>query len=92
MSGNRYNYAVIIISELFLYYDKMRTRRIFLFCRKEMECRGFLEQIRWDPSSDQFIYSGKSYILERICNQKNIAHDDLINEMKRRAELIRWMD
>jgi len=50
------------------------------------------EVFRWDPSSDQFFYSGKSYILERICNQKNISHEVMINEMKRRIELLKWMD
>jgi len=50
------------------------------------------EIFRWDPATDSFIYSGKSYVLENICNEKNITHDQMMDEMKRRVELIRWMD
>ena len=50
------------------------------------------EVFHWDASTDQFIYSGKSHVLERICNEKNMTHEQMINEMKRRAQLIKWMD
>jgi flagellar protein FlaI len=50
------------------------------------------EVFHWDPTTDQFIYSGKSHILELICNQKNITHEQMNDEMKRRVQLVTWMD
>jgi len=50
------------------------------------------EAFNWDSSSDQFFYSGKSYVLERICDKKGITHKQMIDEMKKRIELVRWMD
>ncbi len=50
------------------------------------------EVFHWDPSTDQFICSGKSHVLERICNEKNMTHEQMNDELKRRAQLIKWMD
>ena len=50
------------------------------------------EVFHWDPSTDQFIFSGKSYMLQRICKEKNITRKNLIKEMDRRIKLIKWMD
>ena len=74
-----------------------RVRR----CKKVVEITGIdpetkelliNEVFNWDSSSDQFIYSGKSYILDRICHEKNMTRKQLIAEMNRRKELLRWMD
>jgi len=50
------------------------------------------EVFRWDPIEDRFIYSGKSYILERIRAEKDISREDMITEIKNRATLLDWMN
>jgi len=50
------------------------------------------EVFHWDQSSDVFIYSGKSYILDRICNEKNMTTEQMMDEMNRRKELLKWMN
>jgi len=50
------------------------------------------EVFRWDPIEDKFIYSGKSYILERIRAEKDISREDMITEIKNRAILLDWMN
>jgi flagellar protein FlaI len=50
------------------------------------------EVFRWDPIEDKFIYSGKSYILERIRAEKDISREDMIREIKNRATLLEWMN
>jgi flagellar protein FlaI len=50
------------------------------------------EVFRWDPIEDKFIYSGKSYILERIRGEKDISREGMISEIKNRALLLEWMN
>jgi flagellar protein FlaI len=50
------------------------------------------EVFHWDPIEDKFIYSGKSYILERIRAEKDISREAMISEIKNRASLIEWMN
>ena len=50
------------------------------------------EVFRWDPIEDKFVYSGKSYILERIRSEKDISRETMIQEIKNRALLIEWMN
>ena len=50
------------------------------------------EVFRWDPIEDKFIYSGKSYILERIRAEKDISREEMISEIKNRAALLEWMN
>ncbi len=49
------------------------------------------EVFRWDPVQDQFNYSGKSYVLERIRAQHGMTKDEMMVELKRRVELLEWM-
>jgi archaeal flagellar protein FlaI len=49
------------------------------------------EVFRWDPIEDKFIYSGKSYILERIRAEKDLSREEMTNEIKNRATLMEWM-
>ena len=71
-----------------------RCKRVVEFFGIDPSSKNILinEVFHWDPSTDQFIYSGKSHVLERICNEKNITHEQMINEMKRRVQLLKWMD
>jgi flagellar protein FlaI len=50
------------------------------------------EVFRWDPIEDKFIYSGKSYILERIRAEKGISREGMINEIRDRTTLLDWMN
>src|SRR4030043_645538 len=50
------------------------------------------EVFRWDPIEDKFVYSGKSYILERIRAEKDISREMMTNELKNRTEIIEWMN
>ena len=49
------------------------------------------EVFRWDPIEDKFNYSGKSYILERIRSQYDMSKEEIMNEVKRRVEVLQWM-
>jgi len=50
------------------------------------------EVFRWDPVDDKFIYNGKSYILERIRGDKDISREEMTQEIKRRDQLLDWMN
>lgn len=50
------------------------------------------EVFRWDPIEDKFVYSGKSYILERIRAEKDISREGMISEIKNRTMLLDWMN
>ena len=50
------------------------------------------EVFRWDPIEDKFVYSGKSYILERIRAEKDITREGMISEIKNRTMLLDWMN
>ncbi|VVB62018.1 Type II/IV secretion system protein [uncultured archaeon] len=50
------------------------------------------EVFHWDPIEDKFIYSGKSYILERIRGEKSINREGMVNEIKNRTALLDWMN
>ncbi len=49
------------------------------------------EVFHWDPVKDEFYYSGKSYVLERIRNQHGISKEEMMFELKRRIEILEWM-
>jgi flagellar protein FlaI len=49
------------------------------------------EVFRWDPVEDQFYYSGKSYVLERIRGQHGLKKEEMMEELKRRVEILEWM-
>jgi flagellar protein FlaI len=49
------------------------------------------EVFRWDPVQDQFFYSGKSYVLERIRAQHGMSKDEMMDELKQRVEVLEWM-
>jgi len=50
------------------------------------------EVFRWDPVEDKFIYSGKSYILERIRAEKDMTREEMTNEIKNRKLIVEWMN
>ena len=50
------------------------------------------EVFRWDPVEDKFIYSGKSYVLERIRAEKDYNREEMTNEIKNRQKLVDMMN
>ncbi len=50
------------------------------------------EVFKWDPVDDKFIYSGKSYVLERVRAEKDKTREEMTNEIKNRAKLLEWMN
>jgi len=49
------------------------------------------EVFHWDPVEDKFVYSGKSYMLERLSSQMGISKKEMKEELSRRTELLHWM-
>ena len=49
------------------------------------------ELFRWIPDKDQFDYSGKSYVLERIRGSIGMSREDMDKELRIRTEIINWM-
>ncbi|MCK5261994.1 MAG: type II/IV secretion system ATPase subunit, partial [Thermoplasmatales archaeon] len=49
------------------------------------------EVFHWDLAGDKFVYSGKSYILERIRNQHGMSKEGIMQEVRRRVEVLDWM-
>ena len=49
------------------------------------------EVFRWHPSTDEIRYSGKSYILEEIMEERGWDDDRMKEELKRRQEILEWM-
>ena len=46
----------------------------------------------WDPRSDSFFFSGRSFIIEKIAKETGKDKIDIINEIKRKAEYIKLMN
>ncbi len=49
------------------------------------------EVFRWKPSTDEISYSGKSYILEDIMEERGWDDERIQEELKRRQEVLEWM-
>jgi flagellar protein FlaI len=49
------------------------------------------EVFRWDPKEDKFIYTGKSYVLEKIRTNWEMSKEDITKEIHNRAEILEWM-
>jgi type IV secretory pathway ATPase VirB11/archaellum biosynthesis ATPase len=50
------------------------------------------EVFRWDPVEDKFVYSGKSYVLERIRAEKDMTREQMTLELKNRMHIVDWMN
>tara|TARA_B110000459_G_scaffold140883_1_gene153598 strand:- start:5672 stop:6475 length:804 start_codon:yes stop_codon:yes gene_type:complete len=49
------------------------------------------EVFRWDVTTDDFIFSGKSYVLEKIMVKINFSQDDMRRELRTRKRILEWM-
>ncbi|MCK5636799.1 MAG: hypothetical protein KAH91_05190, partial [Thermoplasmatales archaeon] len=50
------------------------------------------EVFRWDPVEDKFIYSGKSYVLERIRAENDLTREEMTAEIRNRMKIVEWMN
>lgn len=46
---------------------------------------------RWDHAKDDFFFSGKSYILDKVMVKGNFTKKGVMKEMKQRQNLLEWM-
>ncbi len=46
---------------------------------------------KWDPGEDEFIYSGKSYILDSLRIKLDMTAEEMKKELARRVEILKWM-
>lgn len=46
---------------------------------------------RWDSKSDAFLYSGRSYVLERNMKKMGLTEDEVRAELHRRKTVLEWM-
>ena len=49
------------------------------------------EVFRWDVNTDDFTFSGKSYVLEKIMVKLNYSQDDMRRELRTRKRILEWM-
>lgn len=49
------------------------------------------EIFKWDPRTDSFLYSGRSYVLEKLVKRHGVAFDAAMKELENRKRLIQWM-
>ena len=50
------------------------------------------EVFHWDPIDDNFVYTGKSYILEGIRARWDMSKEEITKEVRQRAEILEWMN
>ena len=46
---------------------------------------------KWDPRSDQFTFSGRSYLLDRIAKESGFTPEYIKEELTRRKTVLNWM-
>lgn len=49
------------------------------------------EIFKWDPRTDSFVYTGRSYVLEKLVKRQGVAFDVAMKELENRKQLIQWM-
>ena len=49
------------------------------------------EVFKWDPARDDFDFSGKSYVLEKIMVKINFSQEKMRQELRTRKRILDWM-
>ncbi len=49
------------------------------------------EVFKWDPGRDDFDFSGKSYVLEKVMVKINYSQERMRNELRTRKRILDWM-
>ena len=45
----------------------------------------------WDQRTDDFIYKGHSFILDQLMEMKNMTHEEMDSEIRRRVDIIKYV-
>ena len=71
--------------------EKKAYRRV-LSVNEIMDYEKYLNPFKWDPIKDQqMIDLENSFLLSNISERMGITKEDLIGELKRRTDVLRWM-
>jgi flagellar protein FlaI len=46
---------------------------------------------KWEAAGDVFVFGGHSNLYEKIMDMEDMTRDEVVTELNRRAEVIRWM-
>jgi len=49
------------------------------------------EVFRWDQPTDTILFSGTSYLLKKICDEKGYSETEIHEELGRRTEVLTWI-
>ena len=71
-----------------------RTKNIVEVLDLESDTNNILTNnpFRWNPKNDDFIYSGRSFVLENIAEETGGSIKDITNELQRRRDYLTLMD
>lgn len=71
-----------------------RTKNIVEVLDLESDTNNVLTNnpFRWNPKDDSFIYSGRSFILEKIAEETGASIKDITSELNQRQEYLTLMD
>ena len=45
----------------------------------------------WDPATDTFVFKGHSFLFDEIMEMKNMTHEEIEREFRRRVDLVSYM-
>ena len=86
---------IVLLQTMLKMNDKnvRRSKEIVEVITVDAETREFLTNsvFKWDSTSDRFIYTGKSFILEKIREQIDLSKDAMSQEIKNRERILQWM-
>jgi len=70
-----------------------RCKDIIEVITVDSETNEFLtnQVFKWDSSTDEFKYTGKSFILESIRELRDLSADEIRSEVKQRKKILEWM-
>ncbi len=71
-----------------------RTKNIVEVLDLESDTNNVLTNnpFRWNPKKDDFIFSGRSFVLEKIAEETGGTIKEIMNELQRRKEFLQLMD
>jgi flagellar protein FlaI len=71
-----------------------RTKNIVEVLDLESDTNNVLTNnpFRWNPKNDDFIFSGRSFVLEKIAEETGGTIKEIMNELQRRKEFLQLMD
>ena len=72
--------------------EERRIKQVVEIVGFEPETNELITNIvyEWDPRTDSHIYKGHSFILDKIMEMKNMTHEEMEEEFKRRVDVIRY--